>query len=494
MELVLFKSSTVSESVIGTLDSMRLLVDLQRVSELVQSFSGCLEPETIAKRATDGLIEKFDCAFARIWLMEPGGTSLRLVASSGMYTNTDGFFGRVPLGSFKVGKIAQNRISFLSNNLADEPWVKDRDWAIAHRITGFAGYPLAIGDKVIGVLAVFSHHSLSPEFLEVLQGLCTTLTITLENSVSFRQQRQFYSATATTATRPLSEQLSGILSHTRFSLVGTERPLPPSLSLVLLRSAEVLRETACSSCRLSYEAEQIVLEAMVLPPEMAMPGLRDWAVASFGNLLFAVTCLGGTLQTFTSANQQVVQVVLQIPYPNCSLGSWIRIRCSLPVLQIAFTQLAYQAGLNVCSVDDVSIPLLTDDSQQAASSKYVLWIDQGCSPPRTIAAKINLTLSASQLRSAVEAVQRGEAWGIDSDPDSSRPILSDREQEILALLAQGDRDRDIANQLHISERTVKFHINNLLTKLKARTRCQAISVAIGHGALKPLQAGLRTED
>lgn len=462
---------------------MRLLVDLQRVSELVQSFSGGLEPETIAKRATDGLIEKFDCAFARIWLMEPNTTSLKLVASSGMYTNTDGFFGNVPLGSFKVGKIAQNRISFLSNNLADEPWVKDRDWALANRITGFAGYPLAISEKVIGVLAVFSHHPLSPEFLEVLQSLCTTLTITLENSVQLRQHRQAYTSTALTPTKPLSEQLAGILNHSRFSLVGTERLLPSSLAFVLLRSAEVLRGIDCSSCRFSYEAEQIVLEAMVLPPDPESPSLRDWMVSSFGDLLFAVTCLGGTLQTFTGAYPKVVQLVLQVPYPNCMLGSWIRIRCSLPVLQMAFTQLAYQAGLNVCSIDDTAVPLLTDDSQQAATAKYVLWINHGCSAPKNIRAKIDLTINARQLRSAVEAVNRGEDWGIDSETDSPRQTLSEREQEILELLSQGARDRDIANQLHISERTVKFHINNLLTKLNARTRCQAISVAIGTGAL-----------
>lgn len=33
--------------------------------------------------------------------------------------------------AYKVGKIAQNRVSFLSNHLADEAWVRDREWAIA---------------------------------------------------------------------------------------------------------------------------------------------------------------------------------------------------------------------------------------------------------------------------------------------------------------------------------------------------------------------------
>jgi DNA-binding CsgD family transcriptional regulator len=461
---------------------MRLLVDLQRVSELLQSFSGCFEPDLIAKRTTDGLIEKFDCAFARIWLMEPDGTMLRLVASSGMYTNINGFFGRVPLGAFKVGKIAQNRIPFLSNNLADEPWVKDREWAIAKQITGFAGYPLCLADRVIGVLAVFSQKPLSSEFLEILQGLCTTLAITFETSLHFQQQQPHLPFPAPSLTNlPLSEQLAHILNHTRFMLVGTERLLSTALTFVLLRLAEVLRTMDCSYCRFSYGTEHVTLEAMVLP-QIDVHQLRNWAAAHFGDLLFAATHLGGTLQTFTSANQQVIQVILQIPYPSCVLGHWIRIRCQLPLLQTAFTQLAYQAGLTVDSGNNDRIPLLTDDLAQATTTHPVIWIAHTRSTPRGVAAKLDLTTTPAQLRSAVEAVTRGETWGLDTVSES-RQSLSEREQEILELLMQGARDRDIAGALHISERTVKFHINNLLTKLDARTRCQAIYQAIGNGVV-----------
>ncbi|NJP09808.1 MAG: response regulator transcription factor [Leptolyngbyaceae cyanobacterium RU_5_1] len=51
------------------------------------------------------------------------------------------------------------------------------------------------------------------------------------------------------------------------------------------------------------------------------------------------------------------------------------------------------------------------------------------------------------------------------------------------LLAQGLRDRDIAKSLYISERTVKFHLNNLPPQLKARTRCQAIYQAVVKGLI-----------
>ena len=126
----------------GLLDSTRILFDLQQVNEIAQNFSGCLELTEIARKATESLVERFDCAFARLWLVESDRTMLKLIASAGMYSHTNGSFARVPMGAYKVGKIAQNRVSFLSNNLAAEPWVGNREWAIANNIRGFAGYPL----------------------------------------------------------------------------------------------------------------------------------------------------------------------------------------------------------------------------------------------------------------------------------------------------------------------------------------------------------------
>jgi DNA-binding NarL/FixJ family response regulator len=55
----------------------------------------------------------------------------------------------------------------------------------------------------------------------------------------------------------------------------------------------------------------------------------------------------------------------------------------------------------------------------------------------------------------------------------------------MALLAQGLRDRDIANSLHISDRTVKFHINNILAKFKAKTRFQALYQVTRDGWINP---------
>ena len=475
-----------SEPTPGFLDSTQLLFDLQRGNEIARSLSGCLDPETIAHRVTEGMVAGFGCAFARIWLVEPDRTELKLVASSGMYTQRNGSFAKVPMGAFKVGKIAQNGIPFLSNALADETWVRDREWAIAKGIRGFAGYPLTAGGDVVGVLAVFSQQAMAPEFLEVLQSLCATVAIALELALHYQQEKQAWqqekqarNAPKLDATNrsPLSEQLANILASVRPTLVGTEVPLSAPLTYLFLRTAEILSAMQCLYCRLTYGTTQISLEVIASSLlAKRQPAKTQERTSPFDELLFAISCLGGSLQSYTGADQRAVQVMLAVPYPGCVLGSRVCIQCRLPVLQMAFMHLAYLAGLTVCTTaDDRTVPLLTDDPALVDVLNPLLWVaTREQATPKQAKGRLDLTIAPVQLRAAVETLANGYSWGLVSKPKLDAQRLSEREQEIMALLAQGLRDRDIANSLYISDRTVKFHINNILAKLKAKTRFQAL--------------------
>ncbi len=59
--------------------------------------------------------------------------------------------------------------------------------------------------------------------------------------------------------------------------------------------------------------------------------------------------------------------------------------------------------------------------------------------------------------------------------------LTRREQTILALLAHGKRNREISEELAITERTVKFHVSGLFVKLGASNRTQAVRFALERG-------------
>ena len=68
-------------------------------------------------------------------------------------------------------------------------------------------------------------------------------------------------------------------------------------------------------------------------------------------------------------------------------------------------------------------------------------------------------------------------------PEDERVALTDREREVLALVAVGLTNRAIALQLGISEHTAKFHVGAVLSKLGAQSRAEAVSVAVRLGLL-----------
>jgi DNA-binding NarL/FixJ family response regulator len=64
---------------------------------------------------------------------------------------------------------------------------------------------------------------------------------------------------------------------------------------------------------------------------------------------------------------------------------------------------------------------------------------------------------------------------------SPAPDLTDREREVLSLLAQGHNTRGIATALPISPSTARNHIQNILHKLHVHSRLEAVAYAFEHG-------------
>jgi DNA-binding NarL/FixJ family response regulator len=81
-----------------------------------------------------------------------------------------------------------------------------------------------------------------------------------------------------------------------------------------------------------------------------------------------------------------------------------------------------------------------------------------------------------------EIASRALRIALHSPGDLPEP-LSDREQEVLVMLAQGIPNKEIAGTLHIAEGTVKNHVSNILGKLRAQNRTEAADIARRRGLI-----------
>jgi DNA-binding NarL/FixJ family response regulator len=104
--------------------------------------------------------------------------------------------------------------------------------------------------------------------------------------------------------------------------------------------------------------------------------------------------------------------------------------------------------------------------------------------------------TAAELRAALEAAAAGLTVVRAADAHvllartveeprltSGAAALTPRETEVLRLLADGLANKEIAYKLSISEHTVKFHVNSILTRLDAATRAEAVAIGLRRGLI-----------
>jgi len=150
----------------------RIGTTLTRGGPMRQVLQGCAEAIT----------EQLQAAFARIWTLNEEEQVLELQASAGMYTHLDGPHGRVPVGAFKIGKIAQEAAPHLTNDVLTDERVGDKEWARREGMVSFAGYPLMVEGRVIGVIAMFARQTLSERTMGALASVADGIALAIDRA------------------------------------------------------------------------------------------------------------------------------------------------------------------------------------------------------------------------------------------------------------------------------------------------------------------------
>ena len=126
-----------------------------------------------------------DGPLARLWLNGPGDICpecpmrpecpdqtrcLHLVASAGVTRRTDGPFRRFPLGARRVGEVAVTRDAYVAREGLEGAGIAEPSWLATHRVRSFAALPVVVGERCLGVLAVFSRRAIAGTDLALLQA------------------------------------------------------------------------------------------------------------------------------------------------------------------------------------------------------------------------------------------------------------------------------------------------------------------------------------
>jgi DNA-binding CsgD family transcriptional regulator len=136
------------------------------------------------------------------------------------------------------------------------------------------------------------------------------------------------------------------------------------------------------------------------------------------------------------------------------------------------------AGHALASADAADV-VLSDGDIGAATHAPIVALgaadDQhaGALPRTAGAAQIDAALRAAAVGLIVRAGEFEAAF--DELPEPTHPLLTPRETEVLVAISDGLSNKEIARRLEISLHTVKFHIEQLLRKLGARSRAEAVA-------------------
>ncbi len=129
--------------------------------------------------------------FARIWTYDETHEVLEDRASASAGAPGPDTHARIPLGQLKVGRIAQRRAPYIIKNVIDDPELADQEWAKREKIVSFAGYPLLVGNRLLGVLTLYANREVSDGMLAAVSTAADQIAIAVDRDAGERFRELF---------------------------------------------------------------------------------------------------------------------------------------------------------------------------------------------------------------------------------------------------------------------------------------------------------------
>jgi PAS domain S-box-containing protein len=175
------------------------LADKHRVALLTRDVSLALtqiaEKPQMLQRCAQSCVDHLGAALARVWTFNEAEQALELRASAGLETPPDGWRDRIPIGRHTMGRIAQDRVPHLTNEVVGDRAVGDEEWTRREGVVSFAGYPLLFGDRLIGVLAMVARQPLTQADFDALATVANAIAVGIARAradLAIRQSEERY--------------------------------------------------------------------------------------------------------------------------------------------------------------------------------------------------------------------------------------------------------------------------------------------------------------
>jgi PAS domain S-box-containing protein len=148
-------------------------------AEIAAALVSDLSSDDMMRACSEAILRGLGTVLSRVWNLDESGCHLLLQCSAGLTTELKGPQSKLAIGGCIVGRIAESRQAAETNTILDLPDCPDREWFERMRITSFAGQPLVVEDRLVGVIATWGTQPLMPEDFKAFESAAGRISLGL---------------------------------------------------------------------------------------------------------------------------------------------------------------------------------------------------------------------------------------------------------------------------------------------------------------------------
>ncbi len=132
------------------------------------------------KYCAESMMRHFNAQSVAVWNLVENDNALELQACAGLPPSPESTWNRLPVGKYKIGRLAEERSPVLANGVAADLDLPNPEWLIANGLVSFAGYPLLVQDRIVGVIALFARGQLQESVFKALTTVALQIALGIE--------------------------------------------------------------------------------------------------------------------------------------------------------------------------------------------------------------------------------------------------------------------------------------------------------------------------